>query len=355
MKRSKNTEIVQNKWNHQPQSIKKDKMYSKLIFLVAISVFSVSEAVLELKKNAGNFVNVGFYMGRRGKAVDKIEIKVDFEKMFEDADDVNETSLHLEIKQGDGCWERVNGSPRGKESFSWKVNISPCKTHSVRVGVNRDDCIEYVSPIESVGPATIEQIAQAHYRLKSPESLIVRPLTNESVSVSWAQIECADSYDLWYESHDGEVKKNITVDANGETQTVVIEDLNNCTDYTMYVASRIGEKFSIESETDFSTCSFLPENGSDELIEEPVITSTRMCESLIQECPMNGPSLRMDNLIKPNMSRDYEPDFTRKNTSKTEMKLLPETGAQTGNAMSLTQILSLASLLLQTVSVILIL
>merc|ERR1712228_219708 len=346
---------VRNNWSHQPQGIKRDKMYSELIFLVAISVFSVSEAVLELKKNADNFVNVGFYMGRRGKAVDKIEIKVDFEKMFEDADEVNATSLHLEIKQEDGCWERVNGSPRGKESFSWKVNISPCERHSVRVGVNRDDCIEHVSPIESVGPATIERIAQAHYRLKSPESLIFRPLTNKSVSVSWAQIECADSYELWYESHDGEIKKNITVNADGERQTAVLEDLNNCTDYTMYVSSRIGDKFSIESETDFSTCSFSPEYGSDELTEEPVITSTKMCESLIKECPMNGPSLRMDNLLKPNMSHEYEPVFIRKNTSRTEMELLPETEAQTGNAMGLTQTLSLASLLLQTVSVILIL
>merc|ERR1711915_133652 len=320
-----------------------------------ISVFSISEADLELKENVGDFLNVGFYMGRRGIAVDKIQVKVDFEKMFEDADDVNETSLHLEIKQGDGCWKRVNGSPRGKELISWKVNISPCKRHSVRVGVQRDDCIEYVSPVKSVGPATIEQIAQAHYRLKSPERLIVSPLTNKSVSVSWAQIECAHSYELWYESHDGEIKKNITVDADGERQTAVLEDLNNCTDYTMYVASRIGDKFSIESETDFSTCNFSPENGSDELTEEPVITSTKMCESLIEECPMNGPSLRMDNLLKPDMSHEYEPDFIRKNTSRTEMELLPEAEAQTGNAMSLTQILSLASLLLQTVSVILIL
>merc|ERR1711915_176657 len=244
-----------------------------------ISVFSISEADLELKENVGDFLNVGFYMGRRGMSVDKIQVKVDFEEIFEDADEVNEDLLHLEIKQEDGCWKRVNGSPRGKESFSWKVKILPCKRHSVRVG-----------------PATIEQIAQAHYRLKSPEKLIVSPLTNDSVSVSWAKIECADSYDLWYESHDGEVKKNITVDANGERQHVVLEDLNNCTDYTMYVASRIGDKFSIESETDFSTCNFSPENGSDELREEPVVTSTKMCESLIQECPMNGPSLRMDNL-----------------------------------------------------------
>merc|ERR1711915_98246 len=333
----------------------KRKMHPELIFLVVISVFSVSEADLKLKENAGDFLNVGLYMGRRGKAVDKIQVKVDFEEMFEDADEVNEDLLHLEIKQEDGCWKRVNGSPRGKESFSWKVNISPCKRHSVRVGVQRDDCIEYVSPVKSVGPATIEQIAQAHYRLKSPERLIVSPPTKKSVSVSWAQIECADSYELWYESHDGEIKKNITVDADGERQTAVLEDLNNCTDYTMYVASRIGDKFSIESETDFSTCSFSPENGSDELTEEPAITSNKMCESLIKECPMNGPSLRMDNLLKPNMSREYEPDFIRKNTSRTEMELLPETEAQTGNAMNLTQILSLASLLLQTVSVILIL
>jgi len=333
----------------------KRKMHPELIFLVAISVFSVSEADLELKENAGDFLNVGFYMGRRGKAVDKIQVKVDFEEMFEDADEVNEDLLQLEIKQEDGCWKRVSGSPRGKESFSWKVNVSPCKRHSVRVGVKRDDCIEYASPVKSVGPATIEEIAQAHYRLKSPKRLIVSPLTNESVSVSWAQVECADSYDLWYESHDGEVKKNITVKANGERQAVVLEDLNNCTDYTMYVASRIGDKFSIESETDFSTCIFSPENGSDELIEEPVITSIKMCESLIKECPMNGPSLRMDNLLKPNMSHEYEADFIRKNTSKTEKELLPETEAQTGNAMSLTQILSLASLLLQLVSVMLIL
>merc|ERR1711915_425238 len=333
----------------------KRKMHPELIFLVVITFFSVSEADPEWKENAGDFLNVGFYKGRRGKAVDKIQVKVDFEEMFEDADEVNEDLLHLEIKQEDGCWKRVNGSPRGKELFSWKVNISPCKRHSVRVGVQRDDCIEYVSPVKSVGPATIEQIAQAHYRLKSPERLIVSPLTNKSVRVSWAQIECADSYELWYESHDGEIKKNITVNADGERQTAVLEDLNNCTDYTMYVASRIGDKFSIESETDFSTCSFSPEYGSDELTEEPVITSTKMCESLIKECPMNGPSLRMDNLLKPNMSHEYEPDFIRKNTSRTEMELLPETESQTGNAMSLTQILSLASLLLQTVSVIFIL
>merc|ERR1712173_102502 len=156
----------------------KRKMHPELIFLVAISVFSVSVA--------GDFLNVGFYMGRRGKAVDKIQVKVDFEEMFEDADEVNEDLLQLEIKQEDGCWERVSGSPRGKESFSWKVNVSPCKRHSVRVGVKRDDCIEYASPVKSVGPATIEEIAQAHYRLKSPKRLIVSPLTNESVSVSWA-------------------------------------------------------------------------------------------------------------------------------------------------------------------------
>merc|ERR1711915_1035794 len=333
----------------------KRKMHPELIFLVVITFFSVSEADLKLKENAGDFVNVGFYMGRRGMAVDKIQVKVDFEEIFEDADEVNEDLLHLEIRQEDGCWKRVNGSPRGKESFSWKVKISPCKRHSVRVGLKRDDCIEYVSPVKNIGPATIEQIAQAHYRLKSPERLIVSPLTNDSVSVSWAQIECADSYDLWYESHDGEVKKNITVDANNERQHVVLEDLNNCTDYTMFVASRIGDKFSIESETDFSTCNFSPENGSDELREEPVITSTKKCESLIQECPMNGPSLRMDNLIKPNISHGHEPEFIGKNTSKSEIELLPKTGAQTGNAMSLTQILSLARLLLQPVSVMLIL
>merc|ERR1711892_974726 len=201
--------------------------------------------------------------------------------MFEGEEDMDMDILRIEVKAEDGCWTNVEGKPvrRGKDKRMWRVKVIPCKKYFVRMGIKRDGCIEYHEHSTTVGPASSEEIANSHFRPSKPDNVGIATMTDDSVSVSWTPSECSESYELLYESHDGDDSGNITVNAGMES--VTIKDLKNCTDYSVYVTAVVGEEFSDEGEADFSTCYEDTEEG---VPDKKPDDSAGFCEPVEKEC-----------------------------------------------------------------------
>ena len=93
--------------------------FNVIIFLLGLSFI---ETAPEFKKNAAEFMEVGFNKGRTGTRVTELAVTIMYEDMFEGGEDVDIEALSLEVKAGDGCWTKVNEKPvrRGREKRMWR-------------------------------------------------------------------------------------------------------------------------------------------------------------------------------------------------------------------------------------------
>ena len=302
--------------------------------LLSITLFfvgkSLVEAVPEFKKNAAEFMEVGFNKGRTGTRFTEIAVTVRPGDMFEDGEDVDMEDLSLEVKAGDGCWTKVKESPvrRGKAKSMWRVKIVPCKEHLVRIGIKRDGCVEYFQHPESVGPASAQEIANSHFRPKVPESVSIVPLGGDSVNVSWTPSECAESYDLWYESDSRLDLGNMTVSAG--VRSVTVMGLENCTEYTMKIVALVGEEFSEEGEADFTTCDVNSTDIHNTMIDQQADDTS--CENIDKQCELITPRLGDFTSSGKVLVDEEEVQMNAFNETKFEVKSDPE--AQTGRASS---------------------
>jgi hypothetical protein len=228
------------------------------LFLLASALYAIAASDMKVaplfKENASEFVEVGFSEGRTGKRVTELSVSVKISDIFENNDAVDVDDLNLEIKTDNECWTRVGGTPvrRGRERRMWRLKVVPCKSHSIRIGLRRAGCVEYLEYPGTIGPATATEIANSHYRPKIPGNIVITPISNESVTVSWHESECSESYDLWYESDSGLDLGNMTIPAG--VGSVTIAGLETCTEYTAYIVATRGDEFSDEGRADFTTC-----------------------------------------------------------------------------------------------------
>jgi len=251
---------------------------------------SLVGGVSQFKDDASKFMEVGFNKGRMGTRLAEIAVKVRPTQMFEEGEDLDvEEDLVLEVKSGDGCWTQVDESPvrRGKDKRMWRVKVVPCKEHVVRLGLKKDGCVEYLQYPESVGPATAEEIANSHFRPSTPEDIVIAALTGDSVVVSWTSSPCAESYELWYESHDEDDSGNMTVSAG--FGSVTVRGLKDCTDYTMYVTAMVGDEFSNAGDAYFTTCQTSGEIHEIVAAVQPE-DAANTCKQMFKECELIVPT-----------------------------------------------------------------
>eukprot|EP00091_Calanus_sinicus_P017914 TRINITY_DN3909_c0_g2_i3.p1 TRINITY_DN3909_c0_g2~~TRINITY_DN3909_c0_g2_i3.p1 ORF type:complete len:232 (-),score=52.11 TRINITY_DN3909_c0_g2_i3:189-884(-) len=228
--------------------------------------------------------------------------------MFEGGEDVDIGALRLEVKAEDGCWKSIEEKPlrRGKDKQMWRVKVVPCKEHYVRLGLARDGCFDYLQHPESIGPASTEEIANSHFRPSTPEDITITPLTSDSVDVSWTPSSCAESYELWYESHDGDDSGNMTVSAG--FGSVTVSELKNCTDYTMYVTAMVGDEFSGEAEAEFTTCKLNGTTATEKVNANQIGDDTpASCEQAVKDVDLN---LNLNLNLHYNQGLETLPDQT---------------------------------------------
>jgi hypothetical protein len=160
--------------------------------------------------------------------------------------------------------------------------------------LNSSPSIAVTYMVESVGPATAEEIANSHFRPSIPEDVAIAPLTTDSVMVSWTPSSCAESYELWYESHDGDDSGNMTVPAG--FGSVTVRELKDCTDYTMYVTAMVEEEFSEEVEAEFTTCKSNGTTATEIMTAKEIDDDTpTFCEQAEKECEL-VPTLRFGDI-----------------------------------------------------------
>jgi len=87
---------------------------SAIIFLFTLHYV---ESGNKFKKNASDFIDVGFNKGRTGTRLAEIAVKIRPGEMFEGGESVSVDDLVLEVKSGEDCWSRVEDRPvkRGKD------------------------------------------------------------------------------------------------------------------------------------------------------------------------------------------------------------------------------------------------
>jgi len=300
------------------------KCLSSASFVLVVQ--TLVQASPEFKKSAANFMTVGFNKGRTGTRVTELAVTVKHREMFEGEEDVAIEDLILEVKADNGCWNKVEERPvrRGREKSMWRVKVVPCKKHFVRIGLKRDGCVEYFQYPEAVGAASAEEIANSHFRPRMPEKIAITPLGDNSVFVTWRESECAESYDLWYESDSQLDLGNMTVRSG--VGSVTVTGLENCTEYTIKMVALVGEEFSDETDADFSTCQVNSTDILDTKKEEK--TDVSLCDNIEKQCELITP--RLLDFTSSVIQEDEA--VSGKNKTVFEVKSDPE--AQTGQASS---------------------
>ena len=281
-------------------------MWSVLVAVLTLAVNAdLVKGVPQFKENAAEFMEVGFNKGRAGTRVTEIAVTVKISEMFKDGDAVGVDDLILEIKENDGCWTKVAEGPvrRGREKQMWRVKVIPCKEHSIRIGIKRDECVDYFQHPETVGPASVNDIVNSHYRPNMPENIVVTLTGDDSVLVSWSKSECAESYDLWYESASALDLGNMTIPAVAGSVTIL--GLDNCTEYTVKVVAILGDEFSTEGEADFTTC--MVNNTEISSIETTEETNDGSCREVDTQCHLS--KLEIEDLSNEGMMMVEEEDI----------------------------------------------
>merc|ERR1719320_1728425 len=165
-----------------------------------------------------------------------------------------------------------------------------------------------------------EEIANSHFRPSTPDNLAIAQVTDDSVIVSWTPSLCAESYELWYESDQGDDSGNITVSAG--FGSVTIRELQTCTDYTVYVTALVGDEFSESGEGEFTTCNATDADlHKNQVSSKPLDENANTCKLDYKEC----------EVIKPNIAYPT-------NETKPEIKSEPEAQTQNNSASTTTSV-----------------
>ena len=260
-----------------------------MIYLLSVVILLMVQvdAIPEFKKNAENFMTVGFKKGPTGTRVTEVSVTVMHNDIFEGGEDVAIEDLLLELKSGDGCWTKVEERPvrRGRETIMWRVKVIPCKEHIVRIGLKRARCVDYFQYPDTIGPATSEEIATSHFRPKMPQHMKIIPTSNTRVNITWRESECAESYDLWYESDSQMDLRNMTISVG--VGSVEVTGLKQCTEYTIKMVALVGEEFSDEAEADFTTCQANSTDIFDTIAADQKDDTS--CEFMLNKCEAPRP------------------------------------------------------------------
>merc|ERR1719233_2643990 len=247
-------------------------------------------------------------------------------------------SVGVEVRTGEECWTRVEGNPvrRGRDKVMWRVKIVPCNIYHVRLVVERDSCVEYHDHPTQLGPADMDAIHRSHYRPGMPHDIMTHSVSHDSVMVTWRESSCSEYYTVWYESHDSKDSGNTSL-TMGQT-SVILTDLLNNTDYSVYVTAVMGEELSDEAEADFST------NNVTNYSEVVSADKDTKCQYVQRECNRKE-ELAIENLVvkhhkKEENNKDLditiiEQDVTTKAQTRkqTELHLKTETQTQSSTAM----------------------
>jgi len=230
--------------------------------LVILAVLLCTAAVVQCTAptfldDAADKVDAGFKKTtRRGVTnidITKIEVVWQPFAMVEDKKSIDKKKLFLEVKVGDGSWNRLDkpASRRGGGKYRWTLdNDLPCKDHSLKfvvVSLDGEEAeFEYPTPIAA---ASTEDIANSgNFIPATPSNLKVEINENEMVA-SWDPVECATSYEVKYKKFTEEDDQFIYKDS--ETNSLILEDgIDTCSDYEIIVTAVVGTD--IVSEETFS-------------------------------------------------------------------------------------------------------
>jgi hypothetical protein len=268
------------------------------------------------------YLDVGYTQRRLGEKVTELSLTLS----YADLPGLDLGAVRLELRPDGGCWTRVEQNPvrRGKDKQMWRVRIVPCKRYSVRVGVQGDGCVEYYQHPTQVGPASAEDIAQSSFRPSPPSSIATASLSSESVLVRWSPSVCAESYSVWYESHDGAHSGNISVTA--EHKEVTLTELQSCGDYTVYVSSVLGEEFSDDADAEFATCDATEHDGVNNTTEVDAV-----CEYVENEC---GAEKEEDKANTTQKEIETNHEIQTQGPEPLQLNIDTETQRQASQAMS---------------------
>merc|ERR1719376_1948683 len=239
-------------------------------------------------------------------------------------------SVGVEVRTGEECWTRVEYDPvrRGRDKIMWRGKIVPCNIYYVRLFVERDSWVEYHDHPTQVGPADKDAIHRSHYRPVMPHDIMTNSVSHDSVKVTWGESSCAEYYTVWYESHDNKDSGNTSLTKTG----VILTDLLNSTDYTVYVTAAIGEEISDEAEADFAT------NNVTEYREVVSTDKDAKCHYVHRECDRKEELAKEDIAVKDHKNEEdkkylditiMEQDITTKAKTKKETELHIKTETQT--------------------------
>merc|ERR1711970_434499 len=149
-------------------------------------------------------------------------------------------------------------------------------------------------------------MVQSHFRPTSVQNVHIEPFGGSSATVSWTASECAEKYEIHYESDSGNKSGNMTLG----TTSVNITDLETCGEYVLNIMAIVGEAFSEVTEEYFNTCqdrANLTELFETDTNEEVENVSCKMLEN---ECEIVSPTIRPSTLQILDLVLDTEENTT---------------------------------------------
>jgi len=201
---------------------------------LSVATLALAES-LAFKSKAGENVEVA-YTANRGFT----EMSVTYRP-----EDIlaTEAEVMLETKSSEGCWQRAPEKQRNKKNgkLVWRLSVVPCLQYSVRLLVEKEDCVEELRLREQLGPVSQDQIIEANYRPLPPGQATLSATEAGNIVLNFTAAPCADHYELYYESEDGEYgSKNFS---QGMTEDIIYNMKLN-TSYTLTLSSNLGQEWS---------------------------------------------------------------------------------------------------------------
>ena len=148
----------------------------------------------------------------------------------------------LETRAGGDCWRRVPEKHRHRRAgrLVWRLAVLPCLQYTVRLVVEGEDCLEELS-VGELGPASPDQISRAGYRPRPPGQARLQATEEGNVRLNFTGAPCAERYELFYESEDGESgSKNFS---RGMTEDIIYNMKLN-TSYSLSLTSYLAQEWS---------------------------------------------------------------------------------------------------------------
>jgi len=204
-----------------------------LLTTLSLATMALAES-LAFKRQAGDNVEVA-YTANRGYT----EMSVTYrpEEIL-----ATQAEVMLETKSSGGCWQRASEQQRNKKNGKqvWRLGVIPCLQYSVRLLVERGDCVEELR-LGELGPVSQDQIIQANYRPLPPGQATLSATEAGYIVLNFTAAPCADHYELYYESENGEYgSKDFS---RGMTEDIIYNMKLN-TSYSLTLTSYLGQEWS---------------------------------------------------------------------------------------------------------------